>query len=71
MNKSTVDRDAVKKTAGRVSKAVKAGKVRRQNVLRQAVERLEAEIEKDPGAFARYLVSRMVWDAMSTAVYMA
>lgn len=77
---SVVDRGAVRGAAERVRKCVRrngrvAGEPMRQAVIRQAVDAVTKEIEKNPVGFARYIVSRMLWDVManrgSVEVYVA
>ena len=41
------------------------GRVRRYRLLEQAVLAVEHEVSKDPEGFARYIVSRMVWDMLA------
>ena len=77
---SVVNRGAVRGAAERVRKCVRrngrvAGEPMRQAVIRQAIDAVAKEIEKNPVGFARYIVSRMLWDVManrgSVEVYVA
>ena len=67
---SVVNREVVRHADATVKKIVKvggriAGVVRRSCLLHQAVDAIAGEIEKNPRAFARYIVSRMAWDMLA------
>ena len=83
MNKKStaiIDRAVIRGADEIVRKCVRNGRkvvgnVRRSRLLEQAVLAVEHEVAKDPAAFARYIVSRMVWDMLADKqradVYMA
>lgn len=67
---SVVNREIVRRADATVKKIAKvggriAGCVRRSCLLNQAVDAIAGEIEKNPRAFARYIVSRMAWDMLA------
>lgn len=67
---AVIDRSVIRGADEIVRKCVRdgrkvVGKVRRSRLLEQAVLAVEHEITKDPEGFARYIVSRMVWDMLA------
>ena len=77
---SVVDRSVIRGADEIVRRCVRngckvVGNVRRSRLIEQAVLAVEHEVTKNPGGFARYIVSRMLWDVManrgSVEVYVA
>ena len=67
---AVIDRSVIRGADEIVRKCVRngrkvVGKIRRSHLLDQAVLAVEHEVAKDPAAFARYIVSRMVWDMLA------